>query len=55
MENKRSAFDTPSYFAKQILPEESDILRRQIVEDKGDRPGSVFEGIENMLLFIRRL
>ncbi len=32
-ENELSAFDTSSYFARQILPDESFILRRKVIED----------------------
>jgi len=32
-ENKLSAFDTPGYFARQILPDESFLLKANVIED----------------------
>jgi hypothetical protein len=32
-ENELSAFDTSSYFARQILPDESFVLRRKVIEN----------------------
>jgi hypothetical protein len=45
-ENELSAFDTPGYYAKHILPEESFFLKANVIQDLIDSRVMVIRGEE---------